>query len=171
VLFRSGFAGDGSTEINMPSQVVVGYSFRPTKQWNLEANVEWTDWSSFDQLAIDSVAGTFTEPMNWEDSFVFSTGVTRNFAGGTWLSAGYWHAQQTVPDKTFSPRVPDAPLNVFSVGAGFENERWRVGLTYQLGIAEDRTVSGSPVNALGGSADGTYSNTTKAVAVTVGVKF
>jgi hypothetical protein len=32
-------------------------------------------------------------------------------------------------------------------------------------------VSGSPVNALGGSADGTYSNTTKAVAVTVGVKF
>ena len=91
--------------------------------------------------------------------------------GGTWLSAGYWHAQQTVPDKTFSPRVPDAPLNVFSVGAGFENERWRVGLTYQHGIAEERTVSGSPVNALGGSADGTYSNITTAVAVTVGVKF
>ena len=169
--FIPSFTGDGSTELTMPAQVVAGYSFRPTKHWNLEANVEWTQWSSFDSLAISSVAGTFTEPMNWEDSYVISTGITRNFDSGTWVSAGYWWAQQTTPDSTYNPRVPDAALNVFSVGAGYETEQWRVGLTYQLGLGAEREVSGSPTQAIGPNADGTYQMTTQAVAVTLGYKF
>ena len=48
-----------------PQFVVLGVSYRPTKDWNFEVNVDWTDWAKVNQLVFNGTAlGTISLPLN-----------------------------------------------------------------------------------------------------------
>jgi long-chain fatty acid transport protein len=165
------FEGPATADLTMPRQIVFGYSFRPTPAWNLEANVEWTQWEVFDSLTANTVGGPITERLNWQNSVVISLGGTRYFDNGAWFSLGYWFAQNSVPAGNFNPRAPDMDYHVFSVGGGMKlTEQLTLALTYQIGYGPDRTVRGStPVG--GATADGIYDYLSHAVAITATYRF
>jgi long-chain fatty acid transport protein len=135
---------DASVELPLPQVFIIGYSFRPTPKWNLEVNLDWTDWERLDTLVLKQE--TIPEerlPFNWDNSFGVEAGVTRYFQNGMHLSGGYVYLQNSVPEKSFNPLVPDQDLHVFSAGVGGHVDKWSWDFTYQFTHGAGRDVSKS----------------------------
>ncbi len=149
---------DSKVPIEFPQNVVVGVSFRPTPQWNLEFDLDWTDWD-------DSLPG-------YKSGFMYMFGATRELANGYAISAGYVFGENNIPDAAFTPRVSDYDYHVLSAGIGRKLEKWDWDIAYQFGWGPSRLVAGSAPSAFGGrNADGKYEFVSHAVALAVGRAF
>jgi long-chain fatty acid transport protein len=147
-------------DLQLPEIIIAGYSFRPTPAWNLELNLDWTNWDRVNQFAIRT-APTLpspAQPFNWRSGFNYDFGITRSFANGLSLSAGYVYAENSVPDSTFTPAVPDVDRHIFSLGGSYKYQHLTLLLGFQYAYSADRTVTGSPSSLFvpGQSSDGTY---------------
>lgn len=167
---------DGSTAAGarfpFPQHFIVGWSYRPTPKWNLEFNVDWTDWDRLTTVvlnqpgngALPAVPVTF----NWKSSFFYEGGATRHFDGGWRVSAGYIFSENSVPDGSFNPVVPDSDRHIFSVGVGQSGDRIRWDLAYQFAWGPPRLI------ARGGAfapADGRYEFFSHALALSIRCSF
>jgi long-chain fatty acid transport protein len=168
---------------DFPLTVVCGLSFRPTPNWNLEFNADYTDWSSFQTVTIYQespapfpVQQDIPITFNWQASWMYEFGVTRYFEKGWHVSAGYLFNENSVPSANYSPLVADLNRHFVSLGVGHKGRRIDFDVTYQFGYGADHTVTGSeppsrPAAFVGQTADGTYDFISHAVLVTVGLRF
>jgi long-chain fatty acid transport protein len=159
---------DASAKIDFPQQVVLGYSFRPTPKWNLEFDVDWTDWDSLNTVDLKSATGaTLKElPFNYQSSFMYEWGVTRYFENGYSLSGGYMFSENSVPDQWFSPGIPDSDRHIFSIGVGKQYKRIRWDAAYQFAYGPSRDVSSTTPGV-----SGSYTFLSNALALSVGINF
>ncbi|HEX4084888.1 MAG TPA: outer membrane protein transport protein [Chthoniobacteraceae bacterium] len=154
-----------SGSLHFPQYVTLGYSFRPTPDWNIEADVDWTDWDSLNSLAINQASGTTVNvPFNWKNSFLYELGATHTI-GAYRLSAGYIYSENSVPSGSFNPVAPDSARHIVSVGVGRTFGKCSVDLAYELSIGVNRTI----VNDT--TADGRYSFLANAVSLSLGYHF
>jgi long-chain fatty acid transport protein len=161
-------AQPASAEFVFPEVIIAGYSYRPAPGWNLEVNLDWTNWDRVNSLTINApVPLGATQAFNWQSGFFYDVGVTREFKNGFSLSAGYTYAENSIPDSTYTPAVPDADRHLFALGGSYHTGGLKLTLVYQFGYSPDRTVSGSPF----GLADGTYHNRTHAIAASLAYQF
>jgi long-chain fatty acid transport protein len=154
----------------LPQTVGAGYAFRPIPKLKLETDVEWTDWQPLKQLVLHapgSQADGETIPFNWMDSFLYEFGAQYEVNPNWKVRGGYIYSTDTVPNSSFSPSVPDADRQVFSVGFGYTRKRFSFDIVYQYTIAEDRTVKNSTIAA----ADGTWRSSYNSIMTTFGLKF
>ncbi len=170
--FFGPFAGKFKTEADLtfPESIVFGYSYRPNEKWNIEFNVDWTNWDRVDDLTIEGLnplIGDISYDLDWESAFIWELGVTRYFDKGWNVSAGYTYIENAVPDQGFLPIVPDSDRHAFAVGVGrdYGNIYWQ--LAYQYIYASDRGVSGNDKPTV----DGDYDLDSQAVAFSVGYRF
>ena len=161
---------DASVRLPMPQVIIGGYSYRPTPQWNLEVDLDWTDWNRVNTpvLRQGNPPGPVALPLNWESSFGVEFGVTRYFDNGLHLSSGYVYLQNSVPTKTFSPLVPDQDMHVFSIGVGGQHKRLSWDATYQFTTGVGRDVDGS---VYGPTVSGHYTFVAHAVSLSLGYHF
>jgi long-chain fatty acid transport protein len=154
------------TRLQFPQYAILGYSFRPTPAWNIEADVDWTDWDSLNTLVLKRSDGsTVSVPFNWTHSFLYELGATYDLSGYK-LSAGYIYSESSVPSASFNPIVPDSARNIFSVGVGHSFHQLSVNLAYQLSIGlTNRTIDNDS------AADGRYSFLSNAVSISLGYHF
>lgn len=169
--------GAANATIPFPRHVVFGYSFRPTPDWNLEFNADWTEWSRLTTVNFVQPLGTVGVPFNWRSSWFYEFGVTRRFEGGWRASAGYIFSENSVPDANFSPLVPDSDRHIFSFGFGQQQARVTWDVAYQLAWGPSRSVSG---NSLAvpiafapppATANGRYTFLSHAITAAVGLRF
>jgi long-chain fatty acid transport protein len=162
-----------SARFHFPQHVSAGWSFRPTPKWNLEFNADWTDWDSLDTVRLRQKGGAdIPLSFNWQSSWFYEWGVTRYFSSGWHLSGGYIFSENSVPDQSFNPIVPDSDRHIFSVGTGGKYRRWDWDLAYQMAYGPTRTVSGSPLSfPAGESADGRYEFISHAFTFSIGFTF
>ncbi|MBU6401093.1 MAG: outer membrane protein transport protein [Verrucomicrobia bacterium] len=158
--------GNASARFAFPQDVTVGLSFRPTPNWNLEFDVDWTDWSRLQTVTINQAVPAAI-PFNWRSSFMYEWGVTRSFANGYSLSAGYMFSQNSVPAQDFTPLVPDSDRHIFSAGIGRKYRHLGWEAAYQFAYGPPRTVV-SPGNP---AANGTYRFLSHALTVSLGYSF
>ena len=158
---------DARVTLPLPQVIVVGYSFRPTPKWNLEVNVDWTDWERVNTPILQQDPAV-PLPLQWENSFGLEFGVTRYFENGLHVSGGYVFLEDSTPEKTFNPLVPDQDMHVFSAGVGGKVQRWSWDLTYQFTHGAGREVDSS---VYGPSVSGDYSFTAHAFSLSLGYKF
>ena len=158
-------------EFEFPQSVTCGWSYRPTPQWNLEFDANWTDWASFGSMPIQQATPVPPLTLNWRSSWYFAWGATRKFGNGWRASAGYIFSENTVPDRHFTPLVPDTDRHAWSVGVGRDCGRWSWDVAYQLTWGTPRTVTGSSPSLAGQSADGRYEWWNHALAVSTGYRF
>ncbi len=149
---------------HFPQHVMGGYSFRPTPDWNFEADIDWTDWDSLNNVIIKQKTGNLVLPFNWRSSFTYDFGVTRYF--GTYhLSLGYMYAENSVPNESFNPLIPDGDHHVFSIGFGRKLRHWNWDIAYQFTYGPTRSIS------QGTLADGEYKFESHAVTLSLGYAF
>ncbi len=161
------FRQDATWEVDLPQHVMGGWSFRPTPAWNIEVNVNWTDWDVVDTATLRLPDGAVPVAFDWRSGFMYAVGLTHTRPSGLALSAGYWYGEETIPDARYKPIVPDVALHVVSAGLGWRWGAWDLEAVYQVGIGPPRTVVGSE----GGLADGRYTYLSHALSLAAGRKF
>ncbi len=134
-----------SAELKFPQIVRAGISYRPTPKWNLEVDVDWTDWDRVNDLTIK---GFPTVPLQWHSSFFYEAGVTRYLSKGYFISAGYFFSEASTDEKYFTPIVPDTDLHVGSLGLGRKGKNWDWAIAGQLiaGPYRDVDAAAPPVS-------------------------
>ena len=140
-----------SGTLHFPQFVVGGISFRPTENWNLEFDLDWTDWDSVKQTTFNGAAYPAVLIFNYRSSFIYDFGITRQLGRGYFASVGYIYSENSSPDQNFNPLIADANLQLGSIGFGHHGKRWDWAAAYHFAYGT-RTVSGD-VNP---SANGNY---------------
>lgn len=154
-----------SAGIQFPQHIIFGYSFRPTPKWNLEFNLDWTDWDTLNTVNLLKPTGPVGLPFNWQSSFFYEFGASYTFDCGLVASAGYIYSENSVPNGSFNPLLPDSNRHIFSVGLGKKWKNWDFDVAYQFAHGPERTVlQGSP-------ADGTYQFDSHAISISAGYRF
>lgn len=158
-----------SAALRYPQFVVGGVSFRPTPKWNLEFDLDWTDWSDVKQIQVqNSPLGPQTLPLFFKSSFIYDFGVTRQFGHGYFGSVGYIYSENSSPDANFNPLIPDATLQLGSVGFGHHGKRLDWSAAYHFGYNSGRTVSNDTAYP---SANGTFKTFNNAFNLAATLKF
>lgn len=160
-----------AAELPTPQNIAAGLSWRPTPKWNIEFNVDWTDWNQLNTVPIRQGIPVPPLTLNWESSIYYELGGTYKFDNGWHVSAGYIYNENSMPEATYTPLVADLDRQFLSVGAGSTIGNFSFDVAYQFGFADSRNVTGSPVTLAGQTADGQYDFTSHAVALSVGWKF
>ncbi|MEW6304358.1 MAG: outer membrane protein transport protein [Verrucomicrobiota bacterium] len=146
-----------SARLPFPQFVMGGVSYRPNDKWNFEVNVDWTDWDRVTTVNFNKPSGNVPFAFNWQSSFLYEIGATRQLENGYFASVGYFFSQNSTSDANFNPVVPDTNLHVGSLGLGRKGDKWSWAVTYQLitGPSRNVTTSISP-SLIGESANGKY---------------
>jgi long-chain fatty acid transport protein len=154
-----------SASIRFPQFVVGGISFRPTPKWNIEFDLDWTHWSEDKQILFENTSfGNVPFVLNYKDSFMYEVGVTRKFDNGYFASVGYFYSENSVPDQSFNPIIPDGNLHLGSFGFGHKGDRWNWAVAYHFATNGDgRDVKGS----VPGPADGNYKTFNQAINISL----
>ena len=171
--------GESTTaDFRFPRNIVFGYSFRPNKNWNIEFDADWTDWDNLNTVTLKKpTTGNQAFPFNWQSSWFYELGVTRSFDSGWSISGGYIYSENSVPDSTFNPIVPDSDRHIFSLGVGKKYKHVSWNAAYQFAWGPERTLNNSP-NSFnnnpglpGQNANGTYEFISHALTINFGYHF
>jgi long-chain fatty acid transport protein len=165
------FPGATSTHgtIDYPQYVIAGVSYRPTTNWNMEVDVDWTDWSSDKNIPIDNTAfGNVSLPLNYHSGYMYEFGITRQLPRKYFASVGYFYSENSSPNANYNPIVPDSNLQLGAVGFGHHGKHWDWAAAYLFGYNGGHTVTD---DVAAPSADGTYKTFNQAINIAIGYKF
>lgn len=178
----------GNPEVNIPSAATTasvafprivsgGVSYRPTPRWNVEVNVDYTDWKSLKTVTLEGTSQLgfpidLPLQFDWMGTWMYELGVTYKFDSGWFVSGGYFHISETIQTQYYTPAVPDSGLHVACAGFGYSEQHWSFAVAAQMIVGPDRDVVGSPTNPFSGeSADGTYQIVIPTISFSVGYHF
>ena len=157
------------TDAHFPQFIAAGVSFRPTTNWNFEIDVDWTDWDSVNQLLFqraDTVAVPFL--FNYKSGFMYEFGITRQLGHGWSVSTGYIYSENSSPDASFNPIVPDSNLHLGSFGIAHRGVHWDWAVGYHFAFGERDVTGGVGSSAL---ANGHYKTFNNAANISTTFKF
>lgn len=148
--------GTGKTTIELPSQAWIGVAVTPFSAFTLEADFQWTQWSTYDELVIDippgpvfpltgrPLQGPTTSVKDWYDSFIARLGGEYRWEKVA-LRLGVVYDMAPQPDKSAEPLLPDADRWEGSIGLGYKfSEKLAVDVAYQFIMFKDRTLTTPP---------------------------
>lgn len=113
------------TGIEFPDMASLGLAFALSPNLLLETDVNWTGWSTFDEVVIDFTGGATnslpdsTLPENWEDVYNYRAGLRWTLSSQSQLRLGYVFDETPQPEEGVSPLLPDADRNGFTIGYGY----------------------------------------------------
>jgi long-chain fatty acid transport protein len=137
-------AGDFETTIKYPNSFGFGYGIELGEAVQVEALVEWLQWSVNDTQPL--VAGGLSQPQvnNWDDTFTLGVGGSWAATDDLMVRAGYAYLPSPIPDATATWLLPDADRHALSVGVGYSTGLHTLDLAYTFSIYGDRkTPKGS----------------------------
>ncbi|PVV21493.1 MAG: hypothetical protein B6D78_07440 [gamma proteobacterium symbiont of Ctena orbiculata] len=135
-------------ELRLPWRLQVGVRHQPMNKLAIEFDVTRTGWSSFDKLVVDQdQLGTniVTSINNWEDANAYRVGISYDLTQATQLRIGYTFDETPQDDQYFSPRIPDADRQLFSLGVGHTlSNGWTIDAGYMYVKFDDRSLDIDP---------------------------
>ena len=165
----SASAGSASTRFSLPDSLNLGVYKQIDERWAVMADLQWTDWSLVDTLAILPVnhAPATVLPENWRNTWFGAVGASFRPIKKLLLQAGIGYDLSPVTDNNRTTRIPDA--NRFLLGGGITyslltNVNVQFAVLEALSGAAKIDNSASPT---AGIIQGTYH--TRATTVSVGM--
>lgn len=143
--------GDIRTNQKFPQIVIIGVANRSMRNVTLEADLQWTNWNSFNDQKIDFENQTLAVqniniPFNWRDTWTLRLGARYDFHESFALRLGYIHDPSAVPQSTINPIFPELDKHIVTAGLGFRRNQWRADLYLARIYSKERHVD----NALPG---------------------
>ncbi|MCM8884403.1 MAG: OmpP1/FadL family transporter [Candidatus Thiodiazotropha sp.] len=138
-------------ELKLPWRLQLGVRNQTTDKLAIEFDFTRTGWSSFDKLVVDQDQfGTniVTSLNQWDDVNAYRIGISYDFTQSTQLRVGYTFDEAPQDDSFYSPRIPDADRQLFSLGLGHTlNNGWTIDAGYMYVKFDDRTLDIDPAFA------------------------
>lgn len=113
--------GDVTAKTTMPDSASLSLFQKLSPAWDLLADVSWTGWSDFDELAVYRTSGTLLSytPENWDDTLRYSVGATWHASEKLSLRGGVAYDEAPVSDAHRTPRIPDGARTWVAVGGQY----------------------------------------------------
>jgi long-chain fatty acid transport protein len=175
-----GLSNSAQTDITLPDLMQVGVSFKASDNLTINTDLEYTWWSTYDRLVIQSNTltpligtNTATEEKDWKNTWTIRIGGQYRLSDQWKLRAGYVYDQNPVPSDRFESRVPDSDRQGVSIGTGYTSGNITVDASYLYLRFNNRTINNSlaggstPVASL----DGTYKSQAHLAGITIAYKF
>jgi long-chain fatty acid transport protein len=176
------FTNTAQTDITLPDLIQFGASYKATDRLTINTDLEYTWWSTYDRLTIQSntilalsggLTNTSIEEKDWKNTWALRIGGQYRLSDQWKLRAGYVYDQNPVPSDRFETSLPDSDRQGVTIGAGYAIGNITVDASYMYLLFKNRTISNSFAGGLmpDPSLNGTYKSSAQIAAVTVGYKF
>lgn len=113
---------NGEAVLNLPSSFNVGLKYDLTTKWDAEVDLNFINWSSYNELVIDLKKDLpkdeLVQEKKWKDSTVIRLGTSYDLNDETTLRLGFLSDKSPVPDETFDAQLPDNDRIGLSLGVG-----------------------------------------------------
>jgi long-chain fatty acid transport protein len=115
-------SGDISLKIEMPDTANVSIFHQFNNKWDLMADLQYTGWSSIQELKIVRSTGVVlsTTPENFRDTWRLSAGANYRYSDAWILRGGVAFDQSPVRDAQRTPRLPDADRTWLALGVQYK---------------------------------------------------
>jgi len=141
--------GDVSVDIDLPPIVAFGIATSIIKNLTVEAEVIWVGWSTYNELKADfeepvpKVFQPFVAPIirDYHDVINYGMGIKYQPDPRWTIRCGYLFDPSPVPEKAVDPILPDVDRNEYSIGVGYEGEKFKLVCSYYGVFGRDRRVT------------------------------
>ncbi len=158
-----------TTSIEFPSIFAVGMAY-DWDTWTLAADVDFQQWSSFDQLTIEFEGRpdlTSTIDEQYQNSRIYRLGLEKRLSPRFAVRGGYYYDQTPSPIESLSPLLPDADRHGLSAGFTWRSGRLRVDVANWFLIFKERSTEGRQRDGY----NGTWKSNANLFAVSFGYDF
>ncbi|PID57151.1 hypothetical protein CSB45_07935 [candidate division KSB3 bacterium] len=136
----------GATTLSLPQIVGAGLAFQATDGLELIADLNWLNWSVYENIDFDFSDNTpyfpdTENPRDWEDTWTFRLGGEYMLKEHIALRAGYLFDQSPIPDKSIGPELPTNDRHGISAGVGYAWNNMTLDIAYAHLFIKDRSVS------------------------------
>jgi long-chain fatty acid transport protein len=166
--------------VNLPANVDVSVTHKINDQLHIAADVQWTQWSSVQQLSIirDSGAVVTVIPEHFRDTVFASVGATYNIDEHWTVRTGVAYDESPVTDGFRTVALPDADRYWIAFGGGYKfSDGFSVDVGYAHIFIPGHPSISSSVNStlvLPGGTDkltGSYSSSVDLISLQARFKF
>ena len=127
-----------------PASVAVGAALR-RRYWTVEADFQWTLWSSFDAVALAFPSTPSFDtllPQDYESTWRGAIGVEYLIADDWEIRGGYSYDHSPQPTETLSPFLQDEDRHGFAAGGSYKYESFRIDGVARYLLYRDRSTRG-----------------------------
>ena len=163
----------GKTTLSLPQIIGAGVAFKATDNLELIADVNWNNWSVYENIDFDFKDDTAyfpdsENPREWEDTWTFRLGGEYMLKERIALRAGYLFDQSPIPDKSIGPELPTNDRHGLTAGFGYTWDKVALDLAYSHLFIKDRSTTESIRNP---APTGEYESSADIFVASVGFKF
>lgn len=149
------------TAITLPDTAALGLYHEISPAWAVMSDVAWTRWSVLRtlRLSFDTGSADAVQPLNWNDTWFFSLGVTYRPSEALSLHLGTAYDMSPVDDRYRNARIPDTDRIWLSGGISYSPAPGhQFALSYAHLFADSATIDQTDPNQIGGRLTGRYDN-------------
>jgi long-chain fatty acid transport protein len=120
-----------TTSIQFPASLNLGAAITLPGQLTVSGDADWTEWSKFETLDIifpDLTGRDLHRNMAWKNSWAYRGGLEKKFSNFA-VRAGYYRDNTPQPVENAGPILADNDRNAYSLGFGYDTERWGVDVS------------------------------------------
>lgn len=133
-----------TTDITMPALFSIGLANRSFDRLTLEFDLQWTGWSSMDQIVIQ--ADNPNNPISiidrrWNDVLALMVGGEYRLTPAFAVRAGYAYDPTPIPGETLDSILPDSDRHKVAMGLGFQRGKMTLDTAYMVVFFKDRNVN------------------------------
>lgn len=157
--------GKVQAEVKLPASASVSAFHQVNEQWDVMADLTWTEWSSFQELRVIRNSGVLSgqtlsaQPEKWHNAIRTSLGASYRHSEALKLRAGVAYDESPVSDDYRTPRIPDNDRTWLSLGANYRfnaNSSMDVGYTHIF--VKDASLNQGAVGTPSGNLVGDYNS-------------
>lgn len=152
--------------VTLPDSISFGIGHKLSKKTRLEADIVWTNWTTYDALDISldepvaqGAPKSLNATKNWSSSWRFGIGLEHKFSKHWSFLTGYVFDETPVPDAYIDLTVPTGDRHRWSAGCKYSpNDYTTWAFAYTLIWTCDRVISGGEATSNPGFATATTNN-------------
>ena len=171
-----GIGANANTSVTFPDLHTLAIAYQATSDLLLSAQVDRTNWATFDQIVINydpstlqiATGSSSTIPEGWKATVAFRLGAEWTLGGSTSIRMGYTYDPTPTNAEHFSPRLPGNDRQLASLGYGQKiSENLSMDLAYMYVWLADRNAT-NPTKTL---YQGTYTGSVHLLSGGITYKF
>lgn len=139
-----------SPHVTFPLWMAAGVAYRPLPGLTLTGDLQWTQWSTLDQVELKFIdpywsvfmaqSGENKMHLEWENALQVRFGAEYMLKENLALRAGYYYDPTPTPEKTMNFLLPTYTFNVFTAGVGYSLNGLVIDLGFEFLAGKGREV-------------------------------